>query len=188
MVTRNTPPEQGLSFGPMIVACQWNISSPTGPNQSYINKIMEIHPMHYEMNKIHGFIIILYLHCMKQEDLSADPSTLSEFFLMPSKIIPHFVLMKTIFKIVAGKSDSDLSSLFFCIDTYIYIYDIKQRVTRVDLGIHRVSQWKNIFFRRTPGGNRISLDFLLPCLSFDHRKASSAPFLFYRHSYSTDGS
>lgn len=31
MVTRKTPPAQGLSFGPMIVACQWNISSPTGP-------------------------------------------------------------------------------------------------------------------------------------------------------------
>lgn len=31
MVTRKTPPEYGLSDGPIIVACQWNISSPTGP-------------------------------------------------------------------------------------------------------------------------------------------------------------
>ncbi|GMP52011.1 hypothetical protein CsSME_00018001 [Camellia sinensis var. sinensis] len=31
MVTRNTPPANGLSEGPIIVACQWNMSSPTGP-------------------------------------------------------------------------------------------------------------------------------------------------------------
>lgn len=31
MVTRNTPPAYGLSGGPIIVACQWNISSATGP-------------------------------------------------------------------------------------------------------------------------------------------------------------
>lgn len=31
METRNTPPVNGLSVGPMIVACQWYISSPTGP-------------------------------------------------------------------------------------------------------------------------------------------------------------
>lgn len=31
MVTRKTPPEQGLSDGPIIVACQWNMSSVTGP-------------------------------------------------------------------------------------------------------------------------------------------------------------
>lgn len=31
MDTRKTPPENGLSAGPIIVACQWNISSATGP-------------------------------------------------------------------------------------------------------------------------------------------------------------
>lgn len=31
MVKKNTPPWYGLSGGPMIVACQWNRSSPTGP-------------------------------------------------------------------------------------------------------------------------------------------------------------
>lgn len=31
METRNSPPAKGLSAGPIIVACQWNISSPTGP-------------------------------------------------------------------------------------------------------------------------------------------------------------
>ena len=31
MDTRNTPPANGLSAGPIIVACQWNISSATGP-------------------------------------------------------------------------------------------------------------------------------------------------------------
>ena len=29
--TRKTPPVYGLSIGPIIVACQWNISSPIGP-------------------------------------------------------------------------------------------------------------------------------------------------------------
>lgn len=28
---KNTPPAYGLSAGPMMVACQWNKSSPTGP-------------------------------------------------------------------------------------------------------------------------------------------------------------
>lgn len=28
---KNTPPEYGESAGPMIVACQWNKSSPIGP-------------------------------------------------------------------------------------------------------------------------------------------------------------
>jgi hypothetical protein len=32
MFTKNTPPANGLSEGPMIVACQWNMSSPTGPD------------------------------------------------------------------------------------------------------------------------------------------------------------
>lgn len=31
MVKKNTPPWYGLSGGPIIVACQWNRSSPTGP-------------------------------------------------------------------------------------------------------------------------------------------------------------
>lgn len=31
MFTKNTPPANGLSEGPIIVACQWNMSSPTGP-------------------------------------------------------------------------------------------------------------------------------------------------------------
>uniref|UniRef100_A0A0A9GYH6 Ubiquitin-conjugating enzyme E2-17 kDa n=1 Tax=Arundo donax TaxID=35708 RepID=A0A0A9GYH6_ARUDO len=31
METRKMPPANGLSEGPMIVACQLNISSPTGP-------------------------------------------------------------------------------------------------------------------------------------------------------------
>jgi len=31
MFTKNTPPANGLSEGPMMVACQWNMSSPTGP-------------------------------------------------------------------------------------------------------------------------------------------------------------
>lgn len=31
MDTRKTPPANGLSAGPIIVACQWNISSATGP-------------------------------------------------------------------------------------------------------------------------------------------------------------
>ena len=31
MLRKNTPPAKGLSGGPMMVACQWNISSPTGP-------------------------------------------------------------------------------------------------------------------------------------------------------------
>lgn len=31
MDTRKTPPAKGLSAGPIIVACQWNISSATGP-------------------------------------------------------------------------------------------------------------------------------------------------------------
>jgi hypothetical protein len=30
-VTKKTPPAYGLSDGPMMVACQWNISSATGP-------------------------------------------------------------------------------------------------------------------------------------------------------------
>jgi len=30
-VTKKTPPAYGLSDGPIIVACQWNISSATGP-------------------------------------------------------------------------------------------------------------------------------------------------------------
>jgi len=33
MFTKNTPPANGLSEGPMIVACQWNMSSPTGPDK-----------------------------------------------------------------------------------------------------------------------------------------------------------
>lgn len=32
MFTRNIPPAYGLSGGPISVACQWNMSSPTGPN------------------------------------------------------------------------------------------------------------------------------------------------------------
>jgi len=32
MFTKNTPPANGLSEGPMMVACQWNMSSPTGPD------------------------------------------------------------------------------------------------------------------------------------------------------------
>ena len=31
METKKTPPAYGLSGGPMIVACQWNMSSATGP-------------------------------------------------------------------------------------------------------------------------------------------------------------
>lgn len=31
MVRKNTPPWNGLSGGPMMVACQWKRSSPTGP-------------------------------------------------------------------------------------------------------------------------------------------------------------
>ena len=31
MVRKKTPPAYGLSPGPMIEACQWNRSSPTGP-------------------------------------------------------------------------------------------------------------------------------------------------------------
>lgn len=38
METRNTPPANGLSVGPIIVACQWNMSSATGPE--YKKKIM----------------------------------------------------------------------------------------------------------------------------------------------------
>jgi hypothetical protein len=33
MFTKNKPPVNGLSDGPMIVACQWNMSSPTGPGK-----------------------------------------------------------------------------------------------------------------------------------------------------------
>lgn len=33
MLTRKTPPAYGLSLGPMMVACQWNMSSATGPEQ-----------------------------------------------------------------------------------------------------------------------------------------------------------
>jgi hypothetical protein len=33
MFTKNKPPVNGLSDGPMIVACQWNMSSPTGPSK-----------------------------------------------------------------------------------------------------------------------------------------------------------
>jgi hypothetical protein len=32
MLTENTPPAYGLSAGPIIVACQWNMSLPAGPN------------------------------------------------------------------------------------------------------------------------------------------------------------
>jgi len=31
MARKKTPPWNGLSLGPMIVACQWNRSSPMGP-------------------------------------------------------------------------------------------------------------------------------------------------------------
>jgi len=31
MDRKKTPPWKGLSLGPMIVACQWNRSSPIGP-------------------------------------------------------------------------------------------------------------------------------------------------------------
>ena len=31
MAMKNTPPWYGLSWGPMMVACQWNRSSPAGP-------------------------------------------------------------------------------------------------------------------------------------------------------------
>lgn len=31
MSRKKTPPAYGESSGPMIVACQWNMSSPTGP-------------------------------------------------------------------------------------------------------------------------------------------------------------
>jgi len=31
MAKKKTPPEYGESEGPMIVACQWNKSSPIGP-------------------------------------------------------------------------------------------------------------------------------------------------------------
>jgi len=34
-VTRKTPPAYGLSGGPIIVACQWNMSSATGPEDAY---------------------------------------------------------------------------------------------------------------------------------------------------------
>jgi len=33
MFTKKTPPAYGLSGGPMMVACQWNISSPAGPKK-----------------------------------------------------------------------------------------------------------------------------------------------------------
>ena len=33
IVKKNTPPWSGLSLRPIIVACQWNISSPTGPTE-----------------------------------------------------------------------------------------------------------------------------------------------------------
>lgn len=39
MDTRNTPPENGLSDGPIMVACQWNMSSPTGPERKLNYKV-----------------------------------------------------------------------------------------------------------------------------------------------------
>jgi hypothetical protein len=35
MSKKKTPPEYGESSGPMIVACQWNMSSPTGPAEQF---------------------------------------------------------------------------------------------------------------------------------------------------------
>lgn len=35
MSKKKTPPAYGESSGPMIVACQWNISSPTGPAEQF---------------------------------------------------------------------------------------------------------------------------------------------------------
>jgi len=35
MSKKNTPPEYGDSSGPMMVACQWNISSPIGPAEQF---------------------------------------------------------------------------------------------------------------------------------------------------------
>lgn len=46
MVTRNTPPAYGLSGGPIIVACQWNMSSATGPITNP-PKIYSKHPSSY---------------------------------------------------------------------------------------------------------------------------------------------
>lgn len=36
MFKKNTPPLYGLSSGPIIVACQWNRSSPTGPAEQFV--------------------------------------------------------------------------------------------------------------------------------------------------------
>ncbi len=35
MSKKNTPPAYGESSGPMIVACQWKRSSPTGPAEQF---------------------------------------------------------------------------------------------------------------------------------------------------------
>jgi hypothetical protein len=70
MVTKKTPPAYGLSDGPMMVACQWNISSATGPvdvptqahfsqtdQNSSLNASFEtlgvttIHPQHKELKE-----------------------------------------------------------------------------------------------------------------------------------------
>jgi hypothetical protein len=43
MFTKNTPPAKGLSEGPMIVACQWNMSSPTGPENKDLVRLYSQH-------------------------------------------------------------------------------------------------------------------------------------------------
>lgn len=36
MFRKKTPPAYELSSGPMMVACQWNISSPIGPAEQFV--------------------------------------------------------------------------------------------------------------------------------------------------------
>ena len=65
MVTRNTPPAYGLSGGPIIVACQWNMSSATGPvtfkpsSKNYIRSwdssaiILEQYNFHHQSTELY---------------------------------------------------------------------------------------------------------------------------------------
>ena len=63
METKKTPPAYGLSGGPMIVACQWNMSSATGPTtrkkKTLHTRLKSLHQTHNHINR----------------DISAGPTT-----------------------------------------------------------------------------------------------------------------
>lgn len=72
MVRKKTPPEYGLSPGPMMVACQWKRSSPTGPAEhdeggsrprSASSLLMRLSAI--VKVRVRGWILIFLFDCVK---------------------------------------------------------------------------------------------------------------------------